>query len=258
MKLKIAALALGAALVGTPALAADLAPMPVEPIAPLELPFDWSGFYVGVNGGYGLGQGDATLVTNGLPAPVNLPPNIPGKLNDLSTDAFLGGVQVGYNAQFGVWVFGLEGDIDYFNGNDKVSVDWPLGRNSIEVEYNWLATARARAGYAYDRLLIYATGGVAFADIDTTYAYSRAIPFAGSGSHSDSSTSVGWTAGLGAEYAFTSNWSVKIEGLYADFGSDDAKFDQDVGFGPGFPRLVGKAEAEHALTIVRAGLNYRF
>jgi outer membrane immunogenic protein len=121
MKFKIAALAAGVVLSGPSALAADLAPMPVEPAAPLILPFDWSGFYVGVNAGYGLGGGDASIYTNGLPAPVNLPAGIPGDIGNLSTDGFLGGAQVGYNVQFGTWVVGIEGDIDYFNGEDEVS-----------------------------------------------------------------------------------------------------------------------------------------
>src|SRR5215208_4858032 len=129
MKFKIAALAAGVVLSGPSALAADLAPMPVEPAAPLILPFDWGGFYVGVNAGYGLGGGDASIYTNGLPAPVNLPAGIPGDIGNLSTDGFLGGAQVGYNVQFGTWVIGIEGDIDYFNGEDEVSAE--LWSNTI-------------------------------------------------------------------------------------------------------------------------------
>jgi outer membrane immunogenic protein len=258
MKFKIAALAAGVVLSGPSALAADLAPMPVEPAAPVMLPFDWSGFYVGVNAGYGLGGGDASIYTNGLPAPVNLPAGIPGDIGNLSTDGFLGGAQVGYDVQFGTWVVGIEGDIDYFNGEDEVSPDWALGSDRVEVEYNWLATVRARAGYAFENFLLYATGGIAFADIDASYKYERAAPLVGSGSWSDGTTAVGWTAGLGAEYAFTSNWSVKVEALYADFGSEDFEFSQSVVPIPGFPPLTGEGEVERDLTILRAGVNYRF
>jgi outer membrane immunogenic protein len=258
MKFKVAALAAGVALAGPSALAADLAPMPAEPPAPLVLPFDWSGFYLGVNAGYGLGGGDASLETDGLPAPASLPAGIPGDIGNLSTDGFLGGAQVGYNVQLGAFVLGLEGDIDYFNGEDEVSPDWPLGSDTVEIEYNWLATVRARAGYAWDNFLLYVTGGVAFADIDTSYRYERAPPFVGSGSWSDGTTAVGWTAGLGAEYAFTPSWSVKVEALYADFGSEDFEVSQSVVPVPGFPPLTGEGEVEHDLTILRAGVNYRF
>ena len=101
MKLRIAAFAAGVALSGTPALAADLAPAPVEPVAPVVLPFDWTGVYVGANAGYGFGGGDASIDTNGLPAPANLSSGLPGDIGNVSTDGFLGGVQVGYNVQIG-------------------------------------------------------------------------------------------------------------------------------------------------------------
>jgi outer membrane immunogenic protein len=252
----------------SPALAADLAPAPVEPVAPLALPFDWTGLYVGVNAGYALGGGDATLVTNGLPPlpapafPPGLPPfpgvpsGFPGDLGNVSTDGVLGGVQAGYNIQFGTWVVGVEGDIDYFNGDDEQSLVWPLGTDRVEAEYSWLATVRARAGYAMDNFLIYVTGGVAVADVEMTYEFERA---AGSDSLSESSTSVGWVAGIGAEYAFTRNWSVKVEGLYADLGSESFEIRQEV-LPPfyGAPPLTGEGEVEHNLTIFRAGVNYRF
>jgi outer membrane immunogenic protein len=139
---------------------------------------------------------------------------------DLDDDGgFVGGAQVGYNYQIGSFVVGLEVDIQYadFGGEDIVLSDGSV------VDFNnsdWFGTVRARAGVAFDRALIYATGGFAFAD-DAT----------------------GWTVGGGLEYAFTDNLSAKVEGLYVNLDQDDnfLGIDNDAEFG-----------------VVRAGLNFRF
>jgi outer membrane immunogenic protein len=191
----------------TGAMAADLpsrrAPAPVVAAVPV---FTWTGFYVGVNAGYGWNTSD-DFVFN-------------GERFDLDDDGgFVGGAQAGYNYQIGSFVVGLEGDIQYadFGGDDVVLSDGSV------VDFNssdWFGTVRARAGVAFDRALIYATGGFAFAD-DAT----------------------GWTVGGGLEYAFTNNLSAKIEGLYVNLDQDDdfLGIDNDAEFG-----------------VVRAGLNFRF
>jgi outer membrane immunogenic protein len=195
----------------TGALAADLpsrrAPAPIIAAVPV---FTWTGFYVGVNAGYGWNANDS-IVVNGLRF-------------DLDDEGgFVGGAQAGYNYQIGSFVVGLEGDIQYadFGGDDRFDFD---GDGILDDDFNtsdWFGTVRARAGVAFDRALIYATGGFAFADNAT-----------------------GWTVGGGLEYAFTNNLSAKIEGLYVNLDQDDNNFfaiDNDAEFG-----------------VVRAGLNFRF
>jgi outer membrane immunogenic protein len=191
--------------------AADL-PVRAAPPAPIlaAVPvFTWTGFYVGVNAGYGWNANDSITVG--------------GVRFDLDDEGgFVGGAQAGYNYQIGSFVVGLEGDIQYadFGGDDRFDFD----RDGIaDDDFNnsdWFGTVRARAGVAFDRALIYATGGFAFAD-DAT----------------------GWTVGGGLEYAFTNNLSAKVEGLYVNLDQDDnfLGIDNDAEFG-----------------VVRAGLNFRF
>jgi outer membrane immunogenic protein len=193
--------------------AADL-PVRAAPPAPIiaAVPvFTWTGFYVGVNAGYGWNANDSITVG--------------GVRFDLDDEGgFVGGAQAGYNYQIGSFVVGLEGDIQYadFGGDDRFDFD---GDGILDDDFNtsdWFGTVRARAGVAFDRALIYATGGFAFADNAT-----------------------GWTVGGGLEYAFTNNLSAKIEGLYVNLDQDD-----------NFPGLDLDNDAEFG--VVRAGLNFRF
>src|SRR6185503_17792061 len=135
--------------------AADL-PVRAAPPAPIiaAVPvFTWTGFYVGVNAGYGWNANDSITVG--------------GLTFDLDDEGgFVGGAQAGYNYQIGSFVVGLEGDIQYadFGGDDRFDFD---GDGILDDDFNtsdWFGTVRARAGVAFDRALIYATGGFAFAD----------------------------------------------------------------------------------------------
>ena len=190
--------------------AADL-PVRAAPPAPMiaAVPvFTWTGFYVGVNAGYGWNANDSITVG--------------GVTFDLDDEGgFVGGVHAGYNYQIGSFVVGLEGDIQYadFGREGAFVVD---GTTYDVDNSDWFGTVRARAGVAFDRALIYATGGFAFAD-----------------------NASGWTVGGGVEYAFTNNLSAKIEGLYVNLDQDD-----------NFPGLDLDNDAEFG--VVRAGLNFRF
>ena len=137
---------------------------------------NWTGFYAGINGGYGFGKSnwDAPAVS---PAP----------------KGFLGGVTLGYNFQTGTWVWGLEGDIDY--SAMKGSTDCVGG--TCETKLNWLATARGRLGYAgWNNFLPYLTGGAGIGNIKATSPFGDA-----------SKTQIGWTLGAGLEWAFMGAWS---------------------------------------------------
>ena len=116
-----------------------------------------------------------------------------------------------------------------------------------ETQSTWLATVRGRAGWAWDRVLFYGTGGAAFGNVQ---AAAGALPFA-------SGTQTGWTAGAGIEFAFAPNWTAKIEYLYVDFGNFSCPFAScgaiNLASGVTAPTTVSLTE-----NIVRAGINYKF
>ena len=211
-------LALTAAL---PAAAADLPRGSMPYKAPSYVAaYNWTGFYLGINGGGGWGDSD----WNGLGVTNN-----PG--------GGMIGATAGYNWQAigSPWVFGIEGDIDWTGISDSVAC--PIGF-VCETRNDFLGTIRGRAGFAWDRVMPYVTGGVAFGNIDA-----KRTGFAGS-----SDTNAGWTIGVGVEAAVAPNWTAKIEYLYTDLG------DTTCGFaGCGTPTNV-----DLTLNIVRAGVNYRF
>ena len=184
--------------------------------------FSWTGFYLGINGGYGWAKSDwSSAATSG----------------SVDTKGWLIGGTLGYNMQTGVWVWGLEGDIDYafINGNVSNSV---AGCPNCEVKNTYFATARGRIGYAMDRWLPYFTGGAAFSG----------LKFTGPSGGSVTQSNFGWTLGAGVEYAFLAGWSAKLEYLYADLGNGDcdaATCGVDTTF-------------DTKINAIRAGLNYHF
>jgi outer membrane immunogenic protein len=180
-----------AAMMGS-ALAADL-PRRYEPVVTKAPPivtqvYNWTGFYIGVNGGGGWGRSDWTQTGN----------------FDLS-GGMVGGT-AGYNWQTGAWVFGLEGDLDWSNINGNTFLGCVPGCKTTN---NWLGTARGRVGYAFDRVLPYVTGGLAVGEVQADVA----------GINVATNTNTGWTVGAGVEYAITNNWSAKAEYLYVDLGN---------------------------------------
>ena len=224
------ALALAA---GGQALAADLPPGPPPPRAPatyvpVPVPvFTWTGIYIGVNGGYAFGDSSWT-------------DPILGSTGNFDTSGFLAGGTLGGNYQWGQFVLGVEGDWDWSNLNGTTYSGCPGG---CETKSDWLATARVRAGYAWDRFLFYGTGGGAFGDLQ---AAAGGFPFS-------SSTQIGWTAGGGVEYAFTPNLTAKVEYLYVDLGNQSCA----VAIAPaGIISLATTVTLTE--NVVRAGLNYKF
>jgi outer membrane immunogenic protein len=115
------------------------------------------------------------------------------------------GATIGYNLQFGSFVVGLEGDADWISIKGSTTINCP---STCQTTNNWLATARGRIGYAFDRFLPYFTAGAAFGDVKGTVGTFGSF----------TATRVGWTGGAGIEYAFVDNWSFKLEYLYVDLG----------------------------------------
>jgi outer membrane immunogenic protein len=225
-----------AALVLSPAavLAAD---MPLKAPVPIAI-YNWTGFYIG-------GEGGGSLGTSNQRSPT-------GDVYTLGYDVRggLAGGTFGYNWQFSSFVFGLEGDASWVGENGSHPDDGPVVGNPAFVSFTketWLATVRARFGYAVNNLLFYGTGGYAGAGV------TAGVKDGGANSLivSSSSTRNGWTAGGGLEWGFAPSWSAKFEWLYM-------KFDSGSGFntlnlGPGIRGSVPLDD-----NVVRAGINYRF
>jgi outer membrane immunogenic protein len=209
-----------------PALAADLpyrqGPPPVEaPIVPL---FTWTGIYLGGQIGYGWGTDTLTVFPAGFGT--NFTPN-----------GIVGGAHAGYNYQINQFVAGIEGDIEGTGISRTFSPGGVVYNTKIPVQ----GSIRGRLGVAFDRVLLYATGGAEFAGFDTSY----------SGIATASHSRVGWTIGGGIEYAVTSNWSVRAEYRYTDFGH----FTDITPIVFGIGSSVTHHETENA---VRAGFSYKF
>jgi outer membrane immunogenic protein len=201
--------------------AADLGRMPYKaPPVPYVAPYyNWTGFYLGVNGGGGWGHGNWDSA------------------GGMSGSGGLVGGTAGYNWQVGTWVLGLEGDIDWSDVKGSTN---NIFCGSCKTENTWLGTVRGRVGYAADRWLPYVTGGVAFGDVKATNRFFGT---------STSSTQVGWAAGAGIEYAFAGNWSAKVEYLHYDLGSFNC--------GIACSGLPNDNVSFHADTV-RGGINVRF
>ncbi len=186
---------LGALAVVTMMGAANAADLPRRHTMPTkapmyEAPYNWTGFYIGVNGGGGFGHSDWDAFGTGS-----------------NTSGGLAGGTIGYNYQMGQVVFGLEGDGDW----SDLRGSGVCGGLSCETRNDWLATARGRIGYSFGRVMPYVTGGGAFGDIKSSLA----------GFGSQTTTQAGWTLGGGAEIAIAGPWTAKIEYLYVDLGKMD-------------------------------------
>jgi outer membrane immunogenic protein len=197
-------------------MAADLAarpytkaPMAVEPV------YNWSGFYVGANAGYGWARdehadmfpGGGFWTQNG---------NVPGGVQTIKPEGAVFGGQVGYNWQVANWVFGLEGQFNATNiKRTDISIFFP-DTDRLSANVDQYGTATGRVGYAFNNWLPYVKGGYAAAHLKTTNF--DVGPF--SGDHTDlSSWRNGFVVGAGLEYAFAGNWIIGIEYDYMDFGS---------------------------------------
>ncbi len=244
------------ALDGTAAIAADI---PLKAPATTDA-YSWTGFYLGANAGGAWSSADVTSTIN----PVLNPPADAildaADSPSLRGSGFTGGGQLGFNYQSGFAVWGIEADFDYFrtSGSQTVTSEFPGGGgvsittvNSFGT--NWLATVRPRLGIAFDRTLIYATGGLAVADLSyNTLFTSSASNFEGA---AFSKTRAGWTVGGGLEAALAGNWTAKVEYLYMDFGSADVTAPT---FFVGFPDGLAITHSVHLTNnLVRAGINYR-
>ncbi len=259
-KLLIATISLGALTLGA-ANAADLrapvkAPTPVA-VAPACAQF--GGFYVGAQAGWG-------YYTNRVQDKGNIVQTIDDDLPRSVSNAdgnWLAGVQAGYNWQRNCTVFGVEADWawtgmkarDFFTDGDAGTQD----AINVSSQMRWFGTVRTRAGFVMDNLLLYATGGFAYAQFKREFTIFEDAP-ATSASFNSSSTRFGWTAGVGSEWAIGGNWSVKSEFLYMRFVNDDRNHNAVTvgGINFGVPGRTYTFNNQDEVWVTRVGLNYRF
>lgn len=244
MKLKKYLLA--TALVGlgsAPTIAADLAARPYTKAPALAAVYDWTGFYIGVNAGGGVGR-DRTR---------HQP--LPGQNYSLylQPQGALGGVQLGYNWQtnsvLGPIVFGVEADIQGAGlSDDRTNLNFGGGLlTNYSQKLDWFGTVRGRVGLAKGPVLSYVTAGFAYGDVNTTITQSGPGPVPAT--FSTDRTQGGWVVGSGVEAALGGNWTGKIEHLYLNLGNRT-----DFAAPLFFPSNVN---TEIRQNIFRAGLNYR-
>jgi len=191
------------ALVSDVAIAADYLPYGASSRPSV---YSWRGPYAGGNLGYQWGG------INNHPA---------------DPSGVMGGAQIGYNVQYGQFVFGGETDLQASGANDTFA-SWKFSNP-------WFGTLRARAGFAMENVLFYGTIGLAYGTLKMQNALTGV---------SESHMSSGWTGGLGAEVGLMANWSARAEYLYVDLGGSSFVLDGN----------------NHAIqsNILRLGVNYRF
>jgi outer membrane immunogenic protein len=212
------------------AFAADMPSRKAPVVAPLAAAPLWTGLYVGANAGYAFGkssQRDASI------APADGDYHVKGGM--------IGGA-VGYNWQIQNYVYGLEADASFASIAGSSSI-CGVTAHVCGTKSDALGTVRARGGYAIDNSLIYATGGLAVAQIK---AYD--VGFSTTAGQSGSAVRLGWTVGAGVEQKLDAHWSVKAEYLYTSFAR--ATYFTLTGFSP--------EKVDMSANIVRAGVNYKF
>jgi outer membrane immunogenic protein len=242
-----------AIVISTASYGADIgARMPVKAPPPVRV-FSWTGCYLGVHVGAGWSRTNIGDPTGAAIAPA-------GSSMDVDSGAsFLGGGQVGCDYQFANnWVIGAAGDFSWADLSGETIDPFFTGKFSepipVRARTDFMATATARLGYSFDRSLLYVKGGAAWAH-NKYSAANLANGVCGifrSCNVSGSNTALGWTAGVGFEWAFAPNWSTFIEYDHYGFGARSVTFtvDGDTGSTP--------LDTKQRIDVVKVGLNYRF
>ena len=216
--IKLALFATVGCALAAPAMAADLSARPVytPPPAPVAATvFSWTGFYIGGNLGGKWGGFDQTLS-----GPAN---SITFSRGDSNAE-FVGGGQIGYLWQTGQVVFGIEADIDATRLRDSVTVGSAFGPfvpgDTLEVRNDWQSSVRGRIGWAFDRTMVYVTGGGAWANLKATGTFVPFGPTPGLTVSRDK-TVFGWTIGGGLDYMLAGGWSLGAEYRFTSFEKEN-------------------------------------
>jgi outer membrane immunogenic protein len=247
------------------AMAADL-PVRSAPPAPFvaAVPiFTWTGFYAGVNAGYGWHENNNSAIYV-APGTFVTSPLTSGTITfgEDSGDGFVGGGQIGYNYQIGSFVLGVEADLQWadLGGSSGLAYTTFVAPPTFVAAgaaggIDWFGTVRARVGVAFDRALVYATGGFAYGGADDDNNTFGLV--------NDDDVRTGWVLGAGFEYAFTNNLTAGIEGLWVnlDRGNNGGTFvgTETLPTGTVLPVYApGNNESDNEFFVARAKLNFKF
>lgn len=254
--------------------AADLAARPYTKATPVVAAvYDWTGFYVGGNVGYGWGENtdpSLSLVNPGNVGAITtyLTTGFPGfssgnQFPNLRPDGVFGGLQVGYDRQFGTWVLGAVADIQAADFEDSRTVFTSFAATQadaterLSAKITWFGTVRGKAGVAMGDWLAYGTGGLAYGNADSSIGLACTpggagctnVAFAGNRSE----VRVGWSAGAGISKMFAGNWNVGVEYLHIDLGRSSV-----TGIDGGFPTTTITQGQRFVEDMVRLTVNYKF
>jgi outer membrane immunogenic protein len=242
---------------GSGAMAADLPPPPPMPRAPATyVPvapyYNWTGFYIGGNLGAGFTSGSFSDTAGST-------------FTNSNNTTFLGGGQVGVNYEFwGGVVVGAEAMFDWApNQNNTLTATLPASlvapatTATATINNRWVSTATGKLGYAWDRVLLYGKGGGAWvgqsnSNLTTTTAAGGVSTL---GVSTSNSNNLGWTAGVGVEWAFWGTWSARAEYDYIRLNNQTVTT----------ATLPGNAFSADTISInnrtinmITAGVNYKF
>lgn len=237
------AILLGAAalsLLTVSAFGADLGPVMQSKAPPAPPRFAWTGCYAGAHAGGGWGQKDLSD-TAGFLASLGGPASA-----TLDTSGYMLGGQIGCDYQFASnWVLGVEGAASGGNIGGSTTVVVPGDNATFRQTTDLLTGATARVGYAWDRWLLYAKGGAAWAG-DRYSLFDVGLTYDAEGLE----TRFGWTAGAGIEWALWDNWSLKLEYDYYGFGTRSVTFIDNVS------TAFGPADIKQNIQVVKLGVNF--
>jgi outer membrane immunogenic protein len=234
--------------------AADL---PVKAPPPAVVPYNWNGFHIGAMGSYAWGSDAITLTPDANFAPAFAAGQIPFAIAGRPHGA-LGGIDWGTDWQFGKFVAGFDSDISFGNIQNSATFVSGTAAASANQKLSWFGTTRVRGGYlVQDNVLIYATGGLASANSQSSFSFvapaaNGTCPVLSCAAGSDSKTLWGWAAGAGIEWEID-HWSAKLEYLHYDLGTLNYLV-----FDPRAPGAIIGASNRFSGDTVRVALSYRF
>jgi opacity protein-like surface antigen len=239
---------------------APIAPVPGPGIykapPPPVVAVNWTGFYIGAHlgaawGGQSWSDPFPTFFTNGNP-------NSPGFGDNIDLFGPVGGGQIGVNWQSGHWVVGLEADVSGADIRGENTCFTGLGGTNCSSRTDVLGTVTGRVGFAWDRSMVYAKAGGAWAHTrDTDNINNIALVVGFPGVSTVDHTRGGWTAGTGVEYAFSPAWSGKLEYDYLNFGHASDTF-LNLAFPAALAGVTNTISVNQQIHMVKLGINYRF
>jgi outer membrane immunogenic protein len=251
------------------AVGAQAADMPVYEAAPEAFvqpaSHSWTGLYIGAQAGYAFGDNDGNTLEfdtdldgvfdDTVLTPGGLDAFGPGFTSDFE-NGFSGGLRIGYDHQFGNFLLGVVADASYVDVSDRVNgLSTTPADYTFDRELNFLVTGRVRGGWVFDRFMVYATGGIAYGDID--YTFSTDSPATLGAVFDGDEDAWGYTVGAGAEMMLTQRISLGVEYLYTDLDVDTQTARFTTGpFTPGTD--IRPSDDEFDFHTLRATMAYRF